>query len=651
MTAEKRLIGLLKREPRFVDADGELVVAAVRDCAWNSDPELVRLLLSDGATKSQFFTKIGGHWVFNAPQFVNYIAKKNFLDNSHTRFRNRIGLTTADGRYLAATGEVSLAWPYKDCVLEGGQTKEQEKRREIFFNEVLAEDEINRLLSPKVLVNFARQTASGRGGTVKKFARDKEGVLRENMIIQGNNLLALRTISAQFRGRVKMIYIDPPYNTSNGKANIFTYNNSFNHSAWLVFMKNRLEVARELLTKDGFIAIAIDHAELFYLGVLADEIFGRDNRLGVVSVVVKPEGRQFAKFFSVSNEYMLVYAKNIAAASFQDVVLSPDAEAKFDQEDEEGKYKLRQYINYNKPEISGRNVNPSYWYPFYASLDLTRLSLKKEPGYLEILPVDGEVEKSWQTKKGKAQERLDAGLLVCCKNPQGKPEIFLKVPPGQRFVTHWIDTRYNTTQHGTLMLNGLLGKNGFPYPKSLYTVLDALKIMTDKNDIVLDFFAGSGTTAHAVLELNKEDGGDRKFILVEQLEKHADICRQRVQKVLAADNSKESFVCCELAPYNESFMKKIQAAKSSESLLKIWREMAENSFLNWYVNHSIPTEAESDFVAVGKEQGLDAQKRLLCCLLDKNQLYVNLSEMDDSRYNIGEADKRLNRLFQEDSDA
>ena len=648
MAAVKRLIELLKRDSRFVGDDGELVVAEALNCAWNSDADLVRLLLSDSAAKSQFFADIDGHWVFHAPKFVNYIAKKNFLDNSHTRFRNRIGLTTADGRYLTAMGEVSLAWPYKDCVLEGGQTKEQEKRREIFFNEVLAEDEINRLLSPKVLVNFARQTASG-GGEVKKFARDGEGILRENMIIQGNNLLALRTICDQFRGRVKMIYIDPPYNTG-GNANIFTYNNNFNHSAWLVFMKNRLEAARELLTKDGFIAIAIDHAELFYLGVLADEIFGRDNRLGVVSVVIKPEGRQFAKFFSVSNEYMLVYAKNIAAASFQDVVLSPDAEAKFDQEDEEGKYQLREYINYNKLEISGRNVKPSYWYPFYASPDLTRLSLKKEPGYLEILPVDGELEKSWQTKKGKAQERLDAGLLVC-ENRQGKPEIFLKVPPGQRFVTHWIDTRYNTTQHGTHMLNGLLGKNGFPYPKSLYTVLDALKIMTDKNDIVLDFFAGSGTTAHAVLALNEEDGGDRKFILVEQLEEHADICHKRVQKVLAANNSKESFVCCELAPYNESFMKKIQAAKSSESLLEIWREMAENSFLNWYVNHKIPADAESDFIAVGKDKGLDAQKRLLCCLLDKNQLYVNLSEMDDSRYNIGEADKRLNRDFQGDGDA
>ena len=371
MAAVKRLIELLKRDSRFVGDDGELVVAEALNCAWNSDADLVRLLLSDSAAKSQFFADIDGHWVFHAPKFVNYIAKKNFLDNSHTRFRNRIGLTTADGRYLTAMGEVSLAWPYKDCVLEGGQTKEQEKRREIFFNEVLAEDEINRLLSPKVLVNFARQTASG-GGEVKKFARDGEGILRENMIIQGNNLLALRTICGQFRGRVKMIYIDPPYNTG-GNANIFTYNNNFNHSAWLVFMKNRLEAARELLTKDGFIAIAIDHAELFYLGVLADEIFGRDNRLGVVTIVHNPKGRNLAKFFSGNSDYMLVYAKTKELAQFNRVALDDEAQDLFDLSDTSGQYRLDPFMRVRHDSTKAKK--PKFFYPIYVSPDLGELTL------------------------------------------------------------------------------------------------------------------------------------------------------------------------------------------------------------------------------------------------------------------------------------
>ena len=650
MAAVKRLIELLKSKPRFVGDDGELVVATVRDCAWNSNADLVRLLLSDSAAKSQFFTDIDGHWVFNAPKFVNYIAKKNFLDNSHTRFRNHIGLTTTNGRYLAATGEVSLAWPYKDCVLEGGQTKEQEKRREIFFNEVLAEDEINRLLSPKVLVNFSRQTASGGGGAVKKFARNEEGILRENMIIQGNNLLALHTICDQFRGRVKMIYIDPPYNTG-GNANIFTYNNNFNHSAWLVFMKNRLEAARELLTKDGLIAIAIDHAELFYLGVLADEIFGRDNRLGIITVVHKGEGRQFAKGVNPTNEFMLWYAKNADQAELSTFPRDPDKLAEFDQEDDLGRFCWENYIRMGGGDANLRINKKENWFPVYVSEDLTGVSLSKKQGWSIVRPItDSGQERTWNTcKKTFARNIKENNVKAVREN--GKLRIFRKLRARQIIKTHWDCPKYNATRYGTQHLSELIGENPFPYPKSLYAVRDTLQIMTGKDDIVLDFFAGSGTTAHAVLALNKKDGGNRKFILVEQLEEHADICRQRVQKVLAADDSKESFVCCELAPYNESFMKKIQAAKSSESLLEIWREMAENSFLNWYVNHDIPEDAERNFAAVGKDKGLDAQKRLLCCLLDKNQLYVNLSEMDDSRYNIGEADKRLNRDFQGDGDA
>ena len=646
MAAVKRLIELLKRDSRFVDADGELVVAAVQDCARNSDPRLVQLLLSDGAAKSKFFAKIDGHWVFNTHLFVNYIAKKNFLDNSHTRFRNRIGLTIADDRYLAATGEVSLAWPYKDCVLEGGQTKEQEKRREIFFNEVLAEDEINRLLSPKVLTGFVRQTARG-GGAVKKFARDKKGVLRENMIIQGNNLLALHTICDQFRGRVKMIYIDPPYNTG-GNANIFTYNNNFNHSAWLVFMKNRLEAARELLTNDGFIAIAIDHAELFYLGVLADEIFGRDNRLGVVTIVHNPKGRNLAKFFSGNSDYMLVYAKTKELAQFNRVALDDEAQDLFDLSDTSGQYRLDPFMRVRHDSTKAKK--PKFFYPIYVSPDLGELTLAPMKGYTKVLPINGQgKEHSWKTLPATFECRNKSGEFVA-KRDNGEVVIYNKYRENQVIKNTWVHKRYQSEFQGTNLLKKLLGKNLFPYPKSIYTVKDTVKLMAGKNDIVMDFFAGSGTTAHAVLALNKDDGGDRKFILVEQLEEHADICRKRVQKVLAADDSKESFVCCELAPYNESFIKKIQAAKSSESLLKIWREIAENSFLNWYVNRDIPENAERDFAAVGKDKGLDAQKRLLCCLLDKNQLYVNLSEMDDSRYNIGKADKRLNRDFQGGND-
>ena len=224
----------------------------------------------------------------------------------------------------------------------------------------------------------------------------------------------------------------------------------------------------------------------------------------------------------------------------------------------------------------------------------------------------------------------------------------------------WMDKKYFPEFQGTNLLKDLLGKNLFSYPKSLYAVLDTLKIMTGNDDIILDFFAGSGTTAHAVLELNNTEGGNRQFILVEQMDSIETVILPRIQKViennenkeglLKETNDKESFVYCELKKYNEAFMDKIQAAQSSEELVALWRNIAKNSFLNWYVNPELPTEAVNYFIEIGKgENGLETQKKLLVELLDKNQLYVNLSEIDDADFGVSEEDKALNRAFYGDA--
>ncbi len=154
----QRLAALLKTDTDFLDDAGELVLAAVREHAWRLDHNLIRLLITDTEIKKTFFNQIEGHWVFNHNTFVDYITDKNFLANSYTRFRNKIGLNIG-GKYLRERGEVSLVWPYKDCVLEGGQTREEEQRVEIFFNEVLAQDEIDRLFDPKVLTSWRRYTS------------------------------------------------------------------------------------------------------------------------------------------------------------------------------------------------------------------------------------------------------------------------------------------------------------------------------------------------------------------------------------------------------------------------------------------------------------------------------------------------------------
>ena len=303
----QKLTELLKTDSRFIDEDGELLKSGVIDAAWKIDKGLVKLLLSDKPIKDKFFDEIEKHWIFNINTFIEYIADKNFLANSYTRFRNKIGLTI-DGKYLKERGEVCLVWPCKDCVLEGGQTKEEEKRKEIFFNEILAQDEIDRLLDPKVLTNFKRFTPEGEK-KVAELKRDESGTIRENLIIKGNNLLALHCLKKQFAGKIKLIYIDPPYNIGNDG---FGYNDSFNNSTWLTFMKNRLEVAKDLLSKDGAIFVQIDHHEVAFLNIVLDEVFDRDNFVQLISVkTASPAGFKTVNPGPIDvTEYVLFYTKN-----------------------------------------------------------------------------------------------------------------------------------------------------------------------------------------------------------------------------------------------------------------------------------------------------------------------------------------------------
>ena len=631
------LKSLLQKDERLI-SEGELLKNKIIELAIKLDKDLIELLLSDKQIKEVFFAQVGKATIFDKDKFVKFVSNKQFLPDSYTAFKNKIGLSEND-EFISEKKEVVLSWPYKDCVLEGGQTKEDAKRDEIFWNQTLAPDEISRLFDSKVFTNAKRIDKKGEH-KFDRFKTDENGDIKDNLIIKGNNLLALHSLKKRFAGKIKLIYIDPPYNTE-GEANIFTYNNSFNHSSWLTFIKNRLEVAKELLRKDGFVAITIDHNELFYLGEVADEILGRENRLGVVTIVIKPEGRQFAKFFAVTNEFMLVYAKDINVASFEDVIIDEKEKGKFDRKDEKGNYKLRLYLNYNKPEISGRDINPEGWYPFYVSKDFKTITLEKRSGYIEIWPIDNEIEKSWQTSKKTAQERILVGDIVCEKNKKGELEIFFKDREHQRYLTHWFDSKYNATHYGTRLLEKTLGeKVKFSYPKSLYSVLDTLKIMTKDDDIILDFFAGSGTTGHATLELNNQDGGNRKFILVEQLDEHIKVANERIKKVIKNYDG-DNFVYMELVKWNENFVEKIQKAKTKEELKKLCETMKEKAFLSYKVDIKAVDENARDFI----DLSIADQKRFLLECLDKNHLYVNYSEIDDEEYGVSEEDKKLNRQF------
>ena len=220
------------------------------------------------------------------------------------------------------------------------------------------------------------------------------------------------------------------------------------------------------------------------------------------------------------------------------------------------------------------------------------------------------------------------------------------MPEGRKTKTIWSDSKYDASAHGTMLLKGIFdGEKVFSYPKSIHAVKDTINLLTqrDSNDIVLDFFAGSGTTGHAVLELNEQDGGNRQFILVEQLEKHIAVCQERLEKVIAQNEIMgRDFLSCELMPYNEAFMDRIQSAESIEEIFDILDEVSSESFLNWYINPEFPEEAADYFITI---DDVDKQKQLLAELLDKNQLYVHLSEIEDEKFEVSESDKVLNKDF------
>lgn len=217
--------------------------------------------------RDNFFTKVDNIYVFDKVKFIWVLESKEFLPDSYTLYKNKIGLVDSKNNLISQKKDVSLVWPYKDCVLEGGQDEEDQKREEVFYNETLAPDEVNRLLAPKVLGNAKRFTSDGVESNTVFNEKD-------NLIIKGNNLLALSSLLKKYEGRIQLIYIDPPFNTGNDS---FNYNDKFNRSTWLTFMKTRLELAHRLLRKDGNIFIHIDNNEYHYLKVLMDEIFGEEN--------------------------------------------------------------------------------------------------------------------------------------------------------------------------------------------------------------------------------------------------------------------------------------------------------------------------------------------------------------------------------------
>ena len=602
----------LKKEPNFVTDNGELKKWVVLNKAQSFDEELIGLLLDNADLKEKFFVNVKGTLVFNQNLFVQFLEQKNYLNDSYTQYKNKVGLTI-DGKYLKQRNEVALVWPFKDCILEGGQSREEDKREEIFFNEILAQDEITQLLEPKVLTNAKRIDKDGEK-PLEQFNRNENGTITDNLIIKGNNLLALHTLKEEFAGKVKLIYIDPPYNTGNDG---FKYNDSFNHSTWLTFMKNRLQVARELLRDDGAIFISCDDSEQAYLKVLLDEVFCRENFITNFVWRRRKTQANLAKNIAPVHDFIICVAKNKSNLNINKVPYSEDFIKKA----------------FSNPDNDERGL--------YQTGPLARPANSSNKEYVLKMPNGREIKAKWSCSQETFDRYVKENRLVIPRGGEGMPriKIFLSELEGQ-IPNTWLDN-IATNDEASKEIEKFFGTNAaFSFAKPTKLIKHLIQIGSDKNDIVLDFFGGSGTTAHAVLELNKEDGGNRQFILCEQMDYVETVTAKRVQKVIE-QNEAGNFIYLELKKYNQTFIEQIEEAKDTNALLKIWEQMKAKSFLNYNVDIKKQDEHLEDFKALSFAE----QKQHLCELLDKNQLYVNHSSLNDADFECTEEEKKVTKDF------
>ena len=660
MKLYETLITQLKKEPNFVSDNGEVKKWVVADKARNNDAELLELLLENGDLRKTFFKKIKDTTIFLLDKFLLFIEQKNYLNDSYTQYKNKIGLTIG-GQFLKQRHEVELVWPYKDCILEGGQTREDQKRPEIFFNQTLAQDEITQLLDPKVLTGYKRY---GKFADDAIFHRDaalneKRGLskdtITDNIVIKGNNLLALHTLKKEFAGKVKLIYIDPPYYFNKPKqTDTFSYNSNFKLSTWLVFMNNRLQIAKDLLANEGIILCHIKEDAIHWLKVLMEEIFKVENFVETFIWKNTDNPDSLSNKSRSSVEYIICFEK---------------------RKDSSKEYIGKDTENGDAPMLNTGNTIHSLSFPIgsvrfkipdgmYEKGRYKRIELLND-----VIVQDGvnsnvfELEGEFRWSQDFLNSEVENGTYFIVKS-QDFSIRFQRKDGTTMAPEKYIDDQYlskgigvGTNEDASTHLKNL-GIN-FTNSKPESVVAFFLRAMTNENDLVLDFFLGSGTTAAVAHKMN------RQYIGIDQMDYLKTEALKRMKQVIdgeqggiskavgwnpqkptledAANNrySRNNFVYLELKKYNQTFIERIQDAKDSKGLLQIWEQLKEKSF----IAYNIDIKAQEASIDEFKQLDLEQQKQLLCEILDKNQLYVNVSDMSDSRFNTTDEERNVTNAF------
>ena len=624
---------LLRMNSRYCMDDGTLLKNRIVEDALSLNPLLVKLLLGNDKIKAVFFQDVEGVMVFDKVKFQRFVSDTQFLGGSYTMFKNKIGLTDENGRFISESREVVLSWPYKDCVLEGGQTKEEAKRNEIFWNETLAPDEVNRLTEPKVFSHFKRYDKNGEHEVEHLTNAD-------NFIIKGNNLLALHSLKKKYAGKVKLILIDPPYFFFKTKSSdTFCYNSNFRLSTWLTFMKDRLKAAIDLLANDGVILCHISEDGFHWLKILMEEIFKADNFVETFVWKNTDNPDSLSKKSRASIEYVICFEKCKNTSM---------------------RYKGKETENGDGPILhTGNNVHelsfpkgsirfniPDGVYSGKSDrVELVTPVIVENGVNTEDVILKGEFAWSqsnldYEYKRGTYFLVKSNRFSVRCQKPEGTtmaPEKFIE----DQYLSKAIGVGTNEDASTHLKNMGINFTNS--KPESIVAFF--LHAITTEGDLVLDFFLGSGTTC-AVAHKTK-----RRYIGVDQMDYIQTETIKRMQKVIEGEQggvSKAvgwqgggSFVYCELAKANDRFADEIEQADTSEQLKDIWGRMKATDYLNYKVDiKEVDANAES-FDGLS----LEDQKRFLIECLDKNLLYVALSDIDSNEYGVTEEDRRLTREF------
>lgn len=629
MTIEPKIFtevkGILKGFGQtYLTEDGALKRSKLTEDLDNYVPLLMKELLSSELVRQSYVEdiKVGDktHEIFKLNQFVELFTYKQYWEDSYTKFSNKIGLTAA-GKFIDETADVVLDFPFKDCVLKAGMSKEDAKDSdEAFLNEVIAKTEIDTLLEPKIFVNATRYDKEHlEGKPTDTFSE------QDSLIIKGNNLIALHSIKARYAGKVKCIYIDPPYNTGNDS---FNYNDNFNHSAWLTFMKNRLEIARELLSDDGSIFINIDDDEGHYLKVIADSVFKRENFVNTVIWEKKYSPQNDAKWFSDNHDFVLVFAKNKDIWRPNQLPRTEEMNARYKNPDNDsrGPWKSENFSvkSYSK------------------SGDYTIVT----PSGREVTPPNGRV---WMTNSDRFEELKSDNRIWFGEKGSNVPSLksFLSEKTGGSVAqTIWKYEQVGHTQDARKEIIALeFGNSDFATPKPEKLLQRILTLATKESDLVLDFFMGSATTQAVAMKMK------RRFIGIEQMDYINTVSVERLKKVIDGEQggiSKAvewqgggSFVYAELMEKNQGYLKDLLSASDTAELNAVYQRM---------VNDGADFDFRVDlkkFEDEKSELDFEKQKEFLLKIIDKNQLYYQYSEMEDEdvRELVSESDLKFNQEF------